>query len=111
MTTRYCYETGRPLPESAPASARFIDAEARQAWNNRRKVRGSQLYDLFMAYRYDRQAAKALGLFSQLCKLAQAWRDEDKMVGRTSFEPLEIPVRLSTRPPAEREEAMAASPH
>lgn len=86
--TRICYETGKALPENAPASSRFINADARQAWNNRRKVRGAQLYDIFMAYRYDRGAAKVLKLFSVMCKLAQTWREEDKSLGRTSFEPL-----------------------
>lgn len=89
--TRKCFETGKPLAENAPDTARFIDTEARQAWNNRRKVRGAQLYDLFMAYRYDRKAAKVLKLFSQLCKLAQQWHEEDKRLGRTSFEPLKLP--------------------
>lgn len=86
--TRICFETGKTLPETAQPTARFIDADARQAWNNRRKVRGAALYDLFMAYRYDRSAAKTLKLFSVMCKLAADWRAEDKSLGRTSFEPL-----------------------
>lgn len=88
--TRNCYETGKPIPQTAPESARFIDADARQAWNNRRKVRGAQLYDLFMAYRYDRKAAKVLKLFSVMCELAAVWRAEDKRLGRTTFEPLKL---------------------
>lgn len=89
--TRICYETGKPLAENAPDTARFANADARQAWNNRRKVRGAQLYDLFMAYRYDRKAAKLLKLFSVMCGLAAQWRAEDKAANRTSFEPLTVP--------------------
>ena len=88
--TRLCFETGKPLPDNAQPTARFIDADARQAWNNRRKVRGAQLYDMFMAYRYDRGAAKTLKLFSLMCKVAAEWRAEDAAAKRTSFEPLKV---------------------
>ncbi len=89
--TRICFETGKPLPETAQPTVRFIDADARQAWNNRRKVRGAQLYDMFMAYRYQRGVGKTLKLFSLMCKVAAEWRAEDKANGRTTFEPLVVP--------------------
>lgn len=84
-----CWETGKPMPEGMKDTAHFLTDQARTAWNNRRKSRGAELYDLFMAYRYDRKRAKLLGLFSRMCALAAKWRYEDKEAGRTSFAPLE----------------------
>lgn len=40
-------------------------------------MRGAEIYDLFMALRYDREQAKALQVWKLLCRLAAAFRDED----------------------------------
>lgn len=59
------------------AKAAFCCTPCRQAWNNRRMQRGAQLYDLFMAVRYQRGLAKVHSLWSIVCRLAQSWREED----------------------------------
>lgn len=60
-----------------PQEAAFCCRECRQTWNNRRLKRGAELYDLFMLVRYERGLAKLHGLWSIVCRLAQAWREED----------------------------------
>jgi hypothetical protein len=40
-------------------------------------VRGAELYDLFMALRYDRPTAYPLKLWSVVCRAAAIFRDED----------------------------------
>lgn len=69
--------------------ADFCGTECRRAFNNRRMVRGAELYDLFMALRYDRPLAKALGVWRLMCRMAMGWRAEDVEVraGRRSWRP------------------------
>lgn len=57
--------------------------------------RGADLYDCFMAMRYDREAAKDRGLWALMCRMAQAWNDEDQAVGRkrTYFSPKQTAER------------------
>lgn len=47
--------------------------------------RGADLYDCFMALRYDREAAKDAGLWALMCRMAQSFHDEDKAAGRRSY--------------------------
>lgn len=56
----------------------FCSADCRKMANNLRAMRGAQLYDLFMAMRYERDLAADLALWSNVCKLAQKWRMEDE---------------------------------
>lgn len=65
----------------------FCSAECRKMNNNLRAMRGAQLYDLFMAMRYERDLATELGLWTNACKLAQKWRmeDERQRAGRKSW--------------------------
>lgn len=81
-----CWETGRSLLNSHPGS-RFIDTKARTDWNNRRKLRGALVYDLLMAWRYDRPIATALGVFSTICKMLRQWHAEDEEAGRVGYLP------------------------
>ena len=69
------------------AGAEFCRPACRQEFQNRRRERGAQLYDLFMALRFDRGSAKALGLWSTMCRLASNWREEDRRAreGRRSW--------------------------
>lgn len=82
MCKRHCLECAASLAEK-DYRAEFCGTVCRKAWNNRRMVRGAELYDLFYSLRYDRDKAKTLGLWSAMCKLAQKWRDEDRVSERT----------------------------
>lgn len=85
---RVCQECGEPLAGMKP-EARFCTSKCRLAFNNRRLQRGAELYDLFMAMRYDRSAAKDAGAWSMLCRMAQQMREEDlrERDGRKSWQP------------------------
>lgn len=67
------------------AHARFCSTPCRKAFNNRRALRGALLYDAFMSLRYERGWAKAVGLWSLICRLAAEWVEEDERAGRQSF--------------------------
>lgn len=56
-------------------------------FNKRREQRGAQLYDLYMAYRYERQDARDLNVQSQMNRLCMYWRTEDdqRRAGRPSW--------------------------
>lgn len=84
MADRKCAECGGAL-EGRKAVAAFCSGSCRKAWNNRRAMRGAQMYDLFMAIRYDRKAAKEQGLWSLLCRMAQDWKELDAAAGRQTL--------------------------
>lgn len=82
----------------APAGADFCTPACRHAFNNRRRLRGAELYDLYMAHRFERPVAKALGLLQAMNRLASDFRAEDveKRSGRKSWRaPQDV---LATRP-------------
>ncbi len=85
---RVCMDCGAPL-EGLKPGARFCTSKCRLAFNNRRLQRGAELYDLFMAMRYDREEAQKHGAWSMLCRMAQQMRDEDvaQRAGRKSWQP------------------------
>lgn len=76
LEPRVCRECGTEFQPKVP-HAEFCCSPCRLAFNNRRMQRGAELYDLFMVMRYERGAAKALGLWAIMCRMAQAWRAED----------------------------------
>jgi predicted nucleic acid-binding Zn ribbon protein len=78
-----CAECGTPCATSKT----FCSPSCRLDFNNRRRTRGASLYDLFMAMRFDRQAAKDAKAWQAMCTLASAWAEEDKADrgGRKSF--------------------------
>lgn len=84
---RTCCECGTVYAPGRAHESFFCSSDCRQAWNNRRAKRGAELYDLFMALRYERGLSQVLGLWSLICRMAQAWRDEDvaKRDGRKSW--------------------------
>lgn len=90
-----CRECGAPL-EGKRQGAVFCSTEHRKAWNNRRMVRGAELYDLFMALRYDRKAAHKDGAWSVMTNLARAMHDSDVVLrdGRQSWNLKETLERL-----------------
>lgn len=96
-TTRRCRECGTPLPEGLKATALFCSpvegsnqyagqSKCKAAWNNRRKSRGADLYDLWMAMRYEREDAKRLEVWKEICRLSEGWKEEDERSGTKSYE-------------------------
>jgi hypothetical protein len=74
-----CRECGKPL---APRKARsgqppeYCDKVCRAKFNNRRSMRGAELYDYFMAVRYQRKThAVAMSIMSQM---ASHWKEADE---------------------------------
>lgn len=82
-----CRECGMRLGSNRKPGIEFCDVKCRIAWRNRRSSRGAELYDLFMAMRYDRGLAKVYGFWKLMCRMAQAWNDEDKAANRQSYFP------------------------
>ncbi|WP_279483428.1 transcriptional regulator [Aureimonas sp. SK2] len=62
------------------------------AWNNRRRDRGAELYDLYMAHRFERDPAKARGVFQAINRLASDFRREDRerRAGRRSWRRMDV---------------------
>lgn len=84
---RTCRECGKPLDPDRKANTEFCATACRIAWRNRRMSRGADLYDAFMAMRFDREAAKDKGLWALMCRMASNWNEEDKTAGRQSYFP------------------------
>lgn len=87
---RECRECAEPLPAMAKASACFCGDRCKAAWNNRRKTRGADLYDLWMTMRYRRDDAKELKVWKEMCRLSEKWNEEDRAADRVSFERADI---------------------
>jgi hypothetical protein len=85
---RTCAECGDAF-RSDKQHAEFCTLVCRRAFNNRRMVRGAELYDLFMCLRYERGIARALKVWKLLCRMAQGFREEDQRerAGRNSWQP------------------------
>lgn len=71
-----CLECGASS-ESTAANAEFCCTNCRKAWNNRRAMRGAELYDLVMVWRFDRTRSKALSIWTLLCRMASLFRADD----------------------------------
>lgn len=84
--SRTCAECGQTYT-ALRAHSEFCGAACRKAFNNRRMTRGAELYDLFMAVRYERDEANAAHVWSNMCKLAADYRvkDEAERGGRRSW--------------------------
>lgn len=83
---RHCLECGAALK---PAARDFCAAGCRKAFGNRRMLRGAELYDLFMAHRYDRENAKQYRALTMMNRMAaEFWReDQRRRQGRPSWRP------------------------
>lgn len=81
--------------EAKTLAAQFCGAPCRTGFNNRRKRRGAELYDLFMAMRHQRSAAKEAGTWKRLCRLAQSYRTEDEEAGRNTYDLTEAMARTA----------------
>lgn len=73
---RICGECGAAYTSASP-TVEFCGEPCRKAFNNRRAVRGAEMYDLFMAMRFDRAAAKRLQVWRALCRMASHFHAED----------------------------------
>ena len=71
--THTCLECGKLVT----SKGEFCSTPCRSAFNNRRKQRGAELYDLYMAHRFERDHAQRLGVFQAINRLASNWRQED----------------------------------
>lgn len=82
----HCAECGQPFTRRR-AEAVFCSPGCRKEFNNRRMQRGAELYDLFMVMRFDRAAAKELGVWKRACRMASGFRDQDRQhrEGRPSW--------------------------
>lgn len=69
-----CLECGAPRSRTAD----FCSKSCRSDFNNRRKARGAELYDLYMAHRFQRSVALDLGVFQAINRLASNFREEDR---------------------------------
>lgn len=85
-----CLECGGDVVSTA-ANAEFCCVEHRKAWNNRRAMRGAEIYDLIMVLRFDRGRAKYLRVWTLMCRMASLFRAEDyrDRAGRRSWLPAE----------------------
>lgn len=93
-----CRECGEGYQRGAAAEKEFCSTPCRQSFNNRRMQRGAQLYDLFMALRFNRPLANTLNAWSLLCRLASEWRSHDQ-VEREGRESWQDPRRLIEKNP------------
>lgn len=86
----HCLECGAIL-EAAGRNRRDFCCEAhRRTFNNRRMLRGAELYDVFMAMRYSRAEADETGAWNFACRMASAWKvqDDAQRAGRRSWNPV-----------------------
>jgi hypothetical protein len=74
---RICLECGDQF-QARDDEAHFCTTDCRKTFNNRRAVRGAELYDLYMAHRFERQNAQEAGVFKAINRLASTWREEDR---------------------------------
>lgn len=83
--TRYTPRAGR-----GQSNVKFCTRACSLKFKNRAMERGSQIYHLFRGLRRDRAKAKALGVWTEMCRLETMWEDEDRANNRKvpSWRPL-----------------------
>jgi triphosphoribosyl-dephospho-CoA synthetase len=99
--TKVCCECAETFVTNV-RNAKSCSTACRKSMNNRRAVRGAELYDLVMKMRFDRKTAAADGTWTHICALASAYNDADKCAnegrGRTSWDKnahLDLPMAYS----------------
>lgn len=80
-----CLECGSPF--TATKDADFCGKACRKAFHNRRAARGAEMYDIYMAMRYERAESKRMDLWTVLSRMAQIAREDDEKArdGRRSW--------------------------
>ena len=88
-TMIHCLECGNACSKERQPDKLFCCSSCRLAFNNRRMQRGAEIYDLFRVLRRERDEAKRLNLWTQICRLELAWQTEDEKTrqGRKSYMP------------------------
>lgn len=90
-----CRECGAEIApqKGAGAPKQYCRPECKRTWQNRKALRGRELYDFVMAWRFERDRTDMLG---QLTRLASAYRDADNALrkGRKSWNAEEAQMRL-----------------
>lgn len=83
-----CQECGNSISGHRSGQL-FCSTVCRQHFNNRRLQRGAELYDLFRALRRERNEAKSLNVWTEICRLELQWQQEDdaEREGRKSYMP------------------------
>ena len=71
-----CLECGSKYVAKRMAGV-FCKDGCRRDFNNRRQARGAELYDLFMASRFEREAAEDAGVWNFMCRMAANYKAED----------------------------------
>lgn len=81
-----CRECGGRF-ERQRMTALFCSRTCQRKFNNRRMVRGAQLYDLVMAWRFERDKGDPDDVRGLIGRLASVYRDADKALrnGRKSW--------------------------
>lgn len=86
----HCRECGSPIVQipitkQGHRPREFCSATCRVAFRNRRAKRGAELFDFYMASRYQRQQFP--GLITTVNQMCAGWREEDKKIldGRQSW--------------------------
>lgn len=97
-----CKECGA-ANKSIRENAQFCCHVCANIWNNRRLMRGAEMYDLVMSMRFERATAKEHELWTTLCRVSSAYRAADKThrAGRQSWKNIkkalsDIPQGYST---------------
>lgn len=83
-----CRECGASVEVIVNAKKRHCSKVCLDRWNNRRRIRGEKLYDLMMIQRCERPLAQQEGVYTILCRMVAAWREEDAAAGRESYYPM-----------------------
>ena len=83
-----CLECKTAVSDARKGQGFCCDA-CRHGFNNRRKRRGADAYDILRALRRERSTAKRLNLWTELCRLELGWQieDEAERPGRRSYVP------------------------
>jgi hypothetical protein len=86
MFKRTCCECGETF-ETVRAEAEFCGTPCRKAYNNRRAMRGAELYDIAMAWRFGDGEGRINEARDLLCSLLSGYNEQDKLArpGRRSY--------------------------
>lgn len=87
-----CLECGKIIAAGRPKEAKFCvvvpgEPSCKTAFHNRRQKRGAILYDFYMATRFERERAEALGFQTDMARVASTFRgmDQETRAGRKSW--------------------------
>lgn len=74
----HCDECGAAYHAKRKDVSDFCSQKCRAAFNNRRAMRGAEMYDLVMALRFDREKATELGVWKVICRVAAEHHEQDQ---------------------------------